>query len=629
MRNLIGYLKRTLLLSSLVFVFLLCNISAAKASDAFIVSTDFIHNISGTSISTDALITISSSSTKVVSYYTATIPKENLKVKCYIGNTNKEYSCTNHSRTGATDVLVDLNYAVVRKASPLKIRLVYTSTSTQENSYNISSFIQDTTTNTITVTYPKSLGEPLWTSDSAQSIKSIGENYQLVISKPIYHNLSILFGKEISYQFVVSKSFTNTLTDSNQTFELILPADTANQTIVWDEISPLPNIAQKDEDGNYIFQYILAPQASTDCIIKGHILKHAVVENTDTVSSFLLQNSGYWGSTQKIEFTRIENYLKGKIPELPEGFSDINDVDKSIQELVYKYLYSYVIDRLNPQKTLSEGVITDSRVGFDNLVSNPNSAAPSDYTDFLITIFRKYKIPARQIIGYVSNISGYTSDGFYNYWTEVYDYTQNKWLTLDPFLEDYSTRSLFRDNFYDHITVLTRGKSSVAPKLTFYNDSDFVVTSSSTEEISPEFSVNAQMVFDNNNIISKYIKVLINISNTGNIAIKDNDITRSSFDNLSKYLDPVNNINSQIVLPKQNAAIQYNLLNTGNFSNSFVSINFSNMQFKQEILLQTDLKILVPIYITILVKIISLASFIGLIYLIYFLIKKYKIKRNG
>lgn len=629
MRNLIGYLKRILLLFSLVSFFFILNASLVKAADTFTVTTDFTHTINDTNISTDALITISTNNTRVISYYTATLPTENLKVKCYIANTNKEYSCTNHSRTGATDILVDLNNAVVQSTKPLQIRLAYNTTVSQTNSYNISSFVQDTSTNSITVIYPKIQGEPLWTSDSAQSIRSIGENYQLIISKPIYHNLSILFGKEISYQFTVSKTFTNSQTDSNQTFELILPADTANQTIVWDEVSPLPNISQKDEDGNYVFQYTLAPQATTDCIIKGHIVKHTVQEDKSTIATFLTQNTGYWSTTSKTEFTRIDNYLKDKGLKLPEGFSNIHDVDESTQELVYKYLYSYVVDRLNPQKTLSEGVITDSRVGFDNIVSNPNGVTPSDYTDFLITIFRKYKIPARQVIGYVSNISGYTSDGFYNYWTEVYDYTQNKWLTLDPFLEDYSSRSLFRDNFYDHISILVRGKSSVAPKLTFYNDSDFVVTSSSTEDIVPTFSVDAQLVFDNNNILSKYIKVLVNVSNTGNVAIRNSELLKSSFEDITKYLDPVNNLNSQIILPKQNATIQYNLLNTNSYSNSYISMNFSNMQLSKEVLLQSDLKIIIPMYINILTKIISMGTFIGLIYLVYFFVKKFKNKKNG
>ncbi len=629
MRDLNGYLKKILSLSSLVFVISLLCASKVSAVDSFTLTSDFVHNITETNISTEAILTISSSSSRVISYYTATIPEENLKVKCYNYNTSKEYSCTNHQRTGATDVLLDLNNAVVRSNTPLKLRLIYTRTSSSTDSYNIPSSVQDTTTKSITVTYSKTLGEPLWTSDTVQSIKSIGDNYQITILKPIHNKLSILFGKQISYKFEVSKTFTNSLEDENQTFELILPADGANQTIIWDEISPLPNIAKQDEDGNYIFQYTLAPQKTTDCMIKGYILKHDASEDTSALDAFLTQNTGYWSVTQKNEFTRIDNYLREKKLNIPEGFSNIQDVSKDTQELVYKYLYSYVIDRLNPQKELTSGIITDSRVGFDNLVSNPNEVTPSDYTDFLITVFRKYGIPARQVIGYVSNISGYTSDGFYNYWVEVYDYTQNQWLTLDPFLEDYASKSLYKDKFYDHIAILVRGKSSVAPKLTFYNDNDFKVTSSSQEEVVPNFSVEAQLVFDSNNILSKYFKTLINITNTGNIAISDYAISQSSFENLQRYVDPVNNINTQIVLPKQSATLQFNIPNSGSYSNSYVNITFSNMDYKKELLLESDLDIFIPVYMQVMVKILSLASFLGLGYLVYFLVKKFKHKQNG
>lgn len=625
MRNLTGYLKKIPLLFSLIFTFFLLGTQAIHAEDNFTITADFVHRID-TSINTEVSITIASDITRVVSYFTTTIPQENLTIECYNVTSSKEIDCSGHSRSGATDILIDFNNAVVKPTVPLVVRITYNTSTEQTDTYNIVSSVQDATTNSIVITYPKPKGEPLWTSDAIQNIKSVDDTYQVTILKPLYPSIAVLFGKSISYQFTVAKTFTNTLTDQNQTFELILPSDNTTQTIVWDTLEPLPNIAEQDEDGNYIFKYIVASGSSLDCNIQGHILKREPITDERPIDAFLTNNLGYWKTSEKIEFTRVINYLKNKGLNITDGFTNIQNLDKNTAELVYKYLYQYTVERLNPQKSISDGIIIDSRVGFDNLVSNPNEATPPDYTDFLITVLRKYGIPARQVIGFVSNISGYTSDGFYSYWVEAYDFVQKKWITMDPFLEDYSQKSLYGNAFFDHISILKRGKSPVAPKLTFYNDSDFKVISSSQEEITPVLKLETQLVFDNNNTISKFIKGLVNISNTGNIAINKYVIGTSNIESLQKYIDPVNNINSQVILPKQNATLQLNIPNTLDTSNIFVNIKFSNQDYSESVLSASDTNIQIPLYLQILTKAISLLSFIGLSYLVYFIIKRIRNK---
>ena len=629
MRNLTGYLKRIPLLFSLILSFFLLTTLKTYAIDQFTITADFTHGVVDTTINTEAIITISSDTTRVISYFTTTIPQEDLTVECYNVASNKKLDCSGHKRSGATDILVDFNNAVVKTTAPLKLKLIYTTKGIQENSYNIVSSIQDATTNSIVLTYPKAKGEPLWTSDAIQNIKSAGDLYQITILKPIHPSISVLFGKNVSYKFTVSRTFTNSLTDQNQTFELILPPDTTTQTIVWNDITPLPNIAEQDEDGNYVFKYIVAPQDTLDCNIQGYVLMHNMLTDESTPGTFLTTKFGYWQATQKIEFTRILTYLKNKNVKISDTFSNVKDVDENNQELIYKYLYQYTVERLNPQRNLTTGIITDNRVGFDHLVSNPNDATPSDYSDFLITILREYGIPARQVIGFVSNASGYTSDGFYNYWVEAYDFTQKKWITMDPFLEDYSGKSLYGNLFYDHITILKRGKSPVAPKLTFYKDTDFKVTSSSQEDVIPNFALDTQLIFDNNNIVAKYLKGLVNISNTGNVAINKYSITSSNIPDIRKYIDPVNNINSQVILPKQNTALQLNIPNSLTESKISLNIKFENQDLSKEVLVQSDTNIHIPLYLQVLTKLISLTSFAGILYLVYFLTKKVKNSKHG
>jgi len=629
MRNLTGYLKKILLLFSLVLLPLILFTTPAHAEDQFTLTSDFIHGISDTTIDTQAVITISASTSRVISYFTTTIPQENIIAECYNVSASKKLDCSSHNRSGATDILIDFNNSLIKSNSNIVLRITYHTNITSAESLNIVSSVQDAVTNSVVLTYPKTKGEPLWTSDAIQNIKSIDDNYQITIFKPLYSSISVLFGKSISYQFNVSKTFTNSLTDQNQTFELILPSDSATQTIVWDKLSPLPNIAEQDEDGNYIFKYIVGSGTSMDCNIQGHILKRNSIANNNTPDSFLTNNIGYWKTTEKIEFTRIITYLRNKGLNITDGLTNIQTLDASTQELIYKYLYQYTVERLDPQKNLSSGIISDSRVGFDNLVSNPNEVTSADYSDFLVTILRKYGIPSRQIIGFVSNISGYASDGFYSYWVEAYDLTQKRWITMDPFLEDYSSKPLYGNAFFDHITILRRGKSPSAPKLTFYKDSDFKVVSSSQDEIVPELKFNTQLVFDNNNTISKYIKGLLNITNTGNIAINNYTIGESNIADIKKYIDPVNNINSQVILPTQSATLQLNIPNALDVSNISLNIEFSNEDFSESVLSASDTNIKTPVYIQILTKAISLLTFAGVVYLIYFISKKISLKKNG
>ncbi len=628
MRNLIGYLRKILLLSSLSLVLFTQKPLQTFAEDNFNLSSEFVHTIQGDTIATQAIITISTDTPKVISYFTITIPQEGIAPTCKNESKGTDVECTSYKRAGVTDILLDLNNAIVKPSTPISISVNYSTAYTQTNSYTIVSQFQGYDTTKITLIYPRAIGEPLWSSDTIQNIKAIGDTYQIQIEKPIYPNLSVLFGEHVSYSFEISKTFTNNLEDKNQTFEIIVPSDSTHQTILWTTIEPSPNLAEQDEDGNYILQYIVAPKSSQDCTVKGYIIMHNGSEEVDAVASYLTTNTGYWSTTEKNEFTRILEYLKTNISAVNDTFSNVKNIDDTSKELVIKYLYAYTIERLNPQTDLTEGIITDSRVGFDQLVENPNEVSPSDYSDFLITILRYYGIPARQVIGFVSNISGYTSDGFYNYWVEAYDTVSERWVILDPFLEDFAQKTLYNSPFFDHISILRRGKNPVAPKLTFYQDTDFKVQYNSQESLTPVLSTTTSMYFENNTIISPYVKTIMNITNTGNIAIRNYEITLSNIEMLEKYIDPVNNINSQIILPNGSATIQYNILNLSLPDMLTTSTKFGNFDYNQEITTSEGFNIQTPVFITIIVKAISLASFTGVVYLAYWGFKKIKQKHG-
>ncbi|MDD4382134.1 MAG: transglutaminase domain-containing protein, partial [Candidatus Dojkabacteria bacterium] len=528
MRNLIGYLKKTLLLFSTLF---LLSFFPTKTFAQVDVETSavFEHEIIGKEIRTRATISISSTTPKVVSYYTTAFPIKNLQVKCYNGRTQKVIECSTYQKTSSTEILFDLQNAVVKSDLPFILLVTYTTTTENNNSYQIPSYITDTETSKIIITYPIDKGVPLWSSDTIQNLKKIGNSkYQIEMVNPIYETASILFGENLLYKFDINRVFTNSLSDENQTFELIVPPDTYNQSIIWESFSPMPNSAIKDEDGNYIFKYVVPPNESINCSIKGYIYKNESVEDSEGISSLYTKKIGYWNITESAEYRRINSYISKNAFSIPNDFASVDILSESQKEVFVRYIYRYVIERLHFDKDIELGLGEEKRVGATSILDKPANATPVDYADFLITILRNYDIPARMVIGYVSNISGYTSDGFYHYWVEYYDSTNNKWEILDPFMEDYFEKSFFKSQFSDHLTILRRGKNPLSPNITFYQDNDFTVTATPDVDLKPEFKFTSELVFDKAVITNTYTKGYIYISNTGNIALSDYEILKSN-----------------------------------------------------------------------------------------------------
>lgn len=624
MRNLNGYLKKTPWIFSFV-LFLFLFPSNIHALEPFTTSSSFKHTLTADNVNTELLLDINTKEARVISYFTATIPVKNLTVKCYNNKTTKRIDCTTFDRGLSTDILFNLNNTVVRPTTPLQIKIVYSTPSSDNNSYQITSYIPDTKTTKVLVVYPKEKGKPIWSSDPITNIKSVGANYQIQINNPLYGTLSLLFGNNIIYKFEVHRVFNNSLSDQNQTFELVLLPDTQNQTIIWEKIDPLPNTSQLDVNGNYIFKYIVTPNSTVNANIIGYVYKRNTTESVSVPATFYTTKIGYWNLTNTSEYKRINTYITKKGLNLPEDVISLNVLNDSQKELLYKYLYQYTIQKLDYNKKLQLGITEQTRAGVNALIDNPSNSSPIDYADFLVALYRGYDIPSRMVVGYVSNISGFTSDGFFHYWVEYYDSILKSWITLDPFLEDYSKKPLYQSNFADHIVILRRGKSPLAPNLTFYESNDFLVASVPYAKITPQFKVNSELTFEKNMITKPFTKGYISLSNIGNIAITGYEIRKSNIENLEKYIDPINNMSSQLVLPKQNSNIQLNLPVQEKNINFFVNIKFANHNiFSSEEILEHNITPVVPPLLDIFVKVLSTVLFLLLSSLVYFGIVKLK-----
>jgi len=372
----------------------------------------------------------------------------------------------------------------------------------------------------------------------------------------------------------------------------------------------------------------VTPESTIDATVKGYVYKRDTTESDSLPATFYTVRIGYWNLTNSSEYKRINTFITKKGLNLPEDVTSVNVLENSQKELLYKYLYQYTIQKLDYNRDLQLGITEQTRVGVNALVDNPSSSSPIDYADFLVALYRGYDIPARMVVGYVSNISGFTSDGFFHYWVEYYDSILKAWITLDPYLEDYSKKSLYQSNFADHLVIIRRGKSPLAPNLTFYEANDFLVTSVPNAQIVPQFKVDAGLSFEKNLITRPFTKGYISLSNTGNIAITGYEIKKSNIENITKYVDPINNMSSQIVLPKQNSSIQINLPVQEENINFFVNVKFTNQGiFSSEEVLEYDMSPVVPILLDIFVKVLSTILFLLLSSLIYFGIVK--LKKHG
>jgi hypothetical protein len=601
---------------------------AQTTPSGFNINVDFEHTITQEAIDTQLVMEITSPSPRVISYYTAVVPIERLRVTCEKFKTGEELECTTFNRGSNTEVLINLNNGVVRPGSPLEILIKYTQEREEDTSFNISSTIFNTTTRSIVIKYPKDMGEPLWSSDPIQNIKAIEDRYVVLIEQPQNPKLSIVFGEKLLYKFDINKVFSNSLKDDNQTFEIYVPSDTPTQTIIWEEISPTPTSSLKDEDGNYIFKYLLRPGETADCKISGYVLKTEDLETTEQTSSFLTQSAGYWSITNNTEFRRINSFLERKELVIPPTFDDVETLEEAQKELFYKYIYQYVIERLNYNEEIPLGIESSSRIGAQTLTEAPNNASNIDYSDFYIALLRNYNVPSRLVVGYISNITGYTSDGFYHHWVEYLDTNQNRWVTADPFLEEYFGKNLYGSPFLDHITIIRRGKSAVAPKISFFQDTDFIVKAETTKDILPRFSIDSLFTLENYNITKPYAKGLLKLKNDGNIALNNIIISNSNIENLTKYTDPVKNMQSDILLPNEENYIQFNIPHEEiNSTNIFVDTSLANLdRYKIDQTLGTIVQKEIPLLISILSKSLSILIFCTFLFLLYFLIKLRKKK---
>jgi hypothetical protein len=616
-KDTIGYLKRAIWISSILFfTFFLLHTDFSKpisAQETLTTNAVFSHNIKeNNKVETTITFTISSPTRTVLTYYTITIPQENLKPETYSVSRSQRLESTVYNRSGSTDILIDFENSVISENGSTKVSIFYVHDYTDQKAIQLISKIADTPTSEVSISYPKDWGELTWISDQIDNIKMSDTQYIVRVTKPDATNIRLIFGQNIAYSFNISRSLNNEFDVSNQ-YEIIIPHDNQFQKIIIEEMSIQPTQAFIDNSNNYTLIFTLEPQSQVDVKISGYILMGEHEYYRDDIQSTYSSRDIYWSLEQR-QIDRIERYLKDN------GI----DTEKS-SELMVEYIYKYVIENLTPSSsatTLSGGI----RRGATEVLKTSEESTPEDYADVLKAFLSYFEIPSIYTVGYVSEISSYQDSGMFHYWVQAFD--GNKWQVLDPYLEDYSTVPLLGREQLDHISILSRTEDSISPILTYYSDNDIRFDYLGENSITYEPASNISMTLEPYSILNKYLYGKINIENTGN-TIFTNITLRDSQPDLHKYVDSITNSANTILLPNMHRDISFHIpFNDIEDDMIFTTIELKNGEkVASSEILSTEYTLSQRTGYEVVIKIISIVIFIITFSLIYLFIDKIVYKK--
>ena len=342
-----------------------------------------------------------------------------------------------------------------------------------------------------------------------------------------------------------------------------------------------------------------------------------------------IENISLWEINNASLTRHINRYLKSNGMEISDTFSDIKEL-KTTEEraLLYQNLYRYVIENLQPNIQSVGSLSGSDRLGGQEVLVNQNLSTSEDYIDSIVSLYRYFKIPARFVIGYITGISNYDSNGIYHYWAEYYDSDKKNWVIVEPFFEDYSKTSLYGKDMKEHVTLIYRYSNPYTPKLNFFSEEDFKIEL--VKDI-PEVknSIKLDVILQPYKISDPYLVGYISIKNTGNTVLDSFNITESNPD-LTKYIDYIENNSQIILLPDQTYNIKFNIpYKDIKESLSAVVKALSGTQQLEDTRIEKDIQILKEqSNLKIFSKLISILIYILFSIPIYFLSKRVKLK-NG
>lgn len=556
MRNLLGCFHKILYLFSILFLnfVFLQPINSVFAQEDLSIKSTFHHNWDGERLDTTIYLTLSTeSASTVVTYLTVTIPQTEINPEIFSINRDKVLEHTTHKGRESTDLVIDLEKSPLYKDKPITLKITYFQSLTG-STISLLSKLNNIETNEFFFTYPSSIGEISWSSATILNQEDKGGNVKITTEIPNTDFVKIAFGEQITYSFDINKTLSNS-SDTTIYSEVTLPINNSYQNIVISSINPLPDKAYKDIDGNYILQYSIVSQSAIDIKISGFIYMNK--QDSNDSKEYIIEQNPLWKISNTSLIRHINRYVNTYGLNISDTFSDINELKPEEREIFYESIYHYVLEYLQPNVNSVGSLSGAERIGSEDILVKQGMSSNEEYADSIIALYRYYKIPARFVIGYLSNISNYDSEGIYHYWAEFYDQDKKDWVIVEPFFEDYSKTPLWSKEMKDHIALIYRYSNPFNPKLSFFSPQDFTLK---LVEQAPVYTNKAKvdLVLSPFNISDPYLSGVINIKNNGN-TILDSFTFKKSKPEISEYIDYIGNNQKILILPNQEYEIKFNI----------------------------------------------------------------------
>ena len=627
MRNLIGFLNKTLSIFSTLFLFFPFLLKTnSHAQNDLTATTSFYHDWDGKTVNTTIYLVLSTqTSSTAITYYTITIPEENITPVVFSINRNKELEPTVHRAQNQTSLVIDLEKTPIYPDRPITLKISFSKKLTGDTISLLSS-ISDTQVKEFFFSYPSSKGDISWSSVPIIKTDIKGSKTEIQTDIPNGNFVKVTYGSDIVYKFQISKSITN-LENEIRISEILLPLNNNYQNILINTISPKPDKAYKDIDGNYVLQYGIAPQSVMNIKIEGYIFMKT--STNPFPSTPAIEDISLWKINNASLIRHLNRYIKSYGLEVTETFSDVEELQTAEQRaILYESIYKYVIENLTPNTQSIGSLSGTDRLGGQETLLKQNLATSEDYVDSAISLYRYFKIPARFVIGYITGISNYDSNGIYHYWAEYFDKDKNSWVIVEPFFEDYSKSQLYGSDMKEHIALIYRYSNPYSPKLNFFSEEDFKIELiKEIPEVKNDFKLD--LILQPYKLSDPYLVGYVSITNTGNSILDTFNITNSKPD-LNKYIDYIENNSQIILLPSETYDIKFNIPYKDIEEKLSTSVDtLSGTQQIKGTSIEKDLEILKEQNnLKVFTKLTSVLIYILISIPIYFLSKKVKFK-NG
>ena len=300
----------------------------------------------------------------------------------------------------------------------------------------------------VKIIIPESFGKEAFISPRPLSYSQSGGNhiYSYSIDEIKDEGVNAGFGEFQVFEFELNYHLENPLLVSSTT-HIALPPDTATQKIHYSDITPQPDDIIIDEDGNWLARYILGPRDKIEVKAKGYAQIYGFIR-----PGFITNES-----TNEKNLAATARWQKDDVL--------IQKIAKEVNSP--REIYDYVVDFLD----YDFGRLDDTYKEYSakEILSRPDMAICTDFTNLFISLARANGIPAREVQGYAysedRNANPLSlSGGVLHSWVEYWDEERQSWVPVDPTWADTSGGLNYFDNLdLRHFAFVIHGVSDVEP----------------------------------------------------------------------------------------------------------------------------------------------------------------------